>query len=96
VPVRHATAVRRLSPEERRTLLGPAVVGVLLGLLAAALGASVRSEYGSRMMPLYPGVHGPVAEALITFALVTLGVVLLFGIAPLLLLRLARSRRRGA
>jgi hypothetical protein len=61
----------------------------------SALGiAAVRSEYGSRMEPLYRGVRSPVWEALLTFALVTAGIVVVFGVAPCLLKRLM-SRHLG-
>jgi hypothetical protein len=84
-----------LSASDRQTLIGPAVVGAFFGALSALAVAGVHSEYGSHMQSLYPGVTSLVAEALLTFAIVTLGSVALFGVVPLLLKRVTSKQARG-
>jgi hypothetical protein len=84
-----------LTTSDRQTLIGPAVVGAFLGTLAALLSAGVGSEYGDNLSPLYPGVTSAITEALVTFTVVTVGVVVLFGVAPLLLKRLLSRHTRG-
>jgi hypothetical protein len=64
-------------------------------MLVALLSAGVRSEYGDNMSPLYPRVTSPLIEALVTFTMVTVGVVVLFGVVPLLLKRVLSRHTRG-
>jgi len=84
-----------LSSSDRQNLLGPAVVGAVLGALAAFGVAAVHSEYGAHMAPLYPGITGLTAEALVTFALVAIATVIIWGCVPVLISRLASRRSRG-
>jgi hypothetical protein len=84
-----------LSPLARQNLVAPAVVGALLGALAAFAVAAVHSEYGAHMAPLYPGITGLTAEALVTFALVAIATVIIWGCVPFLISTLASRRSRG-
>ena len=81
------SSVLSLTGTERRILVGPAVVGTVIGALVALALAGVRAEYGHNMEPLYFGINSGVAEALLTFAIVTGATVLLFGVVPLLINR---------
>jgi hypothetical protein len=83
-----------LSKAERQTLLGPAVVGAVFGLLAGFADFGVALEYGRNMRPMYFGVHWPLLEALITFSLVSSGIAFLFGVMPLVVARVIAKRAR--
>ena len=85
-----------LRTSDRQTLIGPAVIGALFGALSALGVVAVRSEYGNHMEPVYPGVTSLAAEAVLTFALVTAGILLTFGAVPLLIKRLMSRHARGS
>jgi hypothetical protein len=84
-----------LSTSDRQTLIGPAVVGVFFGALCGLADAGIHSEYGRNMKPLFPGVTSVVAEAFLSFVVVTLGTIAVFGVVPLLLKKVASRHARG-
>lgn len=73
-------------------MIGPAVIGAVLGLLCAFATSAIHSEYGTQLKPLY-GITNTKIEALLTFSIVTGGTILVFAL-PLTLKLLTRSRRR--
>ena len=75
-----------MTPLAKQTLLGPAVVGVLLGLFVAFCSFAFDSEYGSKVHPqLQPVWLYSVVQALLWFVLAAGGVIIIFGVAPLLI-----------
>jgi hypothetical protein len=80
-----------LSKPARETLLAPAVVGAIFGLITGLLDFGVALEY-PHMQPMYFGIHWPLLEALITFLLVFIGIVLVFGVIPLVVARAMAKR----
>ena len=81
-----------LSKPARQTLLAPAVVGAIFGLITGFADFGVSLEYGPNMRPMYFGIHWPLLEALITFLLVSTGIVLVFGVIPLVVARVMAKR----
>jgi hypothetical protein len=56
-------------------------------------GVVVRGEYGNNLEPLFPGIRNAAFEAVLAFAVVTSGVIVVFGFVPLLLKRLISRLR---
>ena len=83
-----------LTTTDCRILIGP-VVGAVFGALAALALPGLHSEYGQNLESLYFGISSWVAEALLTFAIVTGATVLVFGVVPLLIKRFASRRQCG-
>lgn len=90
----------RLSKNEKQTLLGPLVIGVLCGAFAALASLAFDSEYGPH---LYAGspyslTTISITNGVLAFVSVVGGIVLLFGVLPIVLprivTRIARSRGR--
>ena len=84
-----------LSADERQSLVGPAVVGCLFGLLAALATVAFHSEYGYP-----PGTAAGWTNLLIAgglaFASIAGGCFLVFGVAPVALSRIPlRKKSRG-
>jgi hypothetical protein len=84
-----------LTTSDRQSLIGPAVIGAVFGVLFAAAIAAVHSEYGVHMEPLFPGVRSLVGEIFLTFASVAAAIFLIFGATPILLRKLMSRHPRG-
>ena len=86
-------SLQKLTAEEKQSLLGPTVVGCLLGAFAAYAVFAFASEYQLQASTA-PTFWATAAEASLAFVLCVAGTVGLLGFAPLAIGRL-RSRRSG-
>ena len=86
-----------LTKHEKQNLLGPTVVGIVFGVLAALASLAFDSEYGPHIYAKlqYSLTAISIAHAFVAFSVVTGGVVLLFGVLPIALPRIL-SRLRGS
>jgi hypothetical protein len=82
----------RLSPSEKQTLLGPLVVGCLLGAFVAYAVTAFASEY--RLQGIDPSPWQVAAEAAVGFLVSVGGTVGVLGLLPIAIGRL-RSKREG-
>jgi hypothetical protein len=87
-----------LTKPERQNLLGPTIVGILFGLLAAFASVAFDSEYGPYIYAKakYSLTTISIVHALVAFSAVAGGVILLFGVLPIAVPRiLSRLRSFG-
>jgi hypothetical protein len=82
-----------LSQNERETLIGPAVVGVVVGILFAVCTVAFNSEY----VPAASSGWSTISDAMLSFFAGLLLTVVPFGLAPVLIARVrsgAASKHR--
>ena len=80
----------KITPSERETLLGPAVVGMILGVSVAICTVAFDSEYGEATL-LWQRVLNAFLSLLGGFLLAFVP----FGLAPMLIARLTQGNRNG-
>ena len=73
----------------KQNLVGPAIVGCVIGVLAALAGLGFDSEYGPHIYASSTwSLHTlMVLHALVTFFCVACGVIFVFGLGPILFAR---------
>lgn len=82
----------KLSQSERQTLVGPASVGILVGLFGAAGAVAFNSEYGGAALSGWAAT----GEAMFSFLAGFLLAFVPFGLAPVLIARFnARTQNRS-
>lgn len=89
--LQHRDTYMRFSPSEHETLIGPAVVGVIVGTVLAACSVAFDSEYGGRT----PHYLSPISSAMLAFFAGFFLAFVPFGVAPLLIGRLRSSSSNG-
>lgn len=81
-----------LSPDERRSLVGPAVVGAILGLLLVLGTLAFASDYreASVWVASWPRWADLTLQCITSFGLAVLGCVIPLGVLPLVVRRWGR------
>jgi glycerol uptake facilitator-like aquaporin len=69
------------------------VVGAIFGAAVSLFVVAVASDYTEHIEPLFPGVRSPVGEAVLAFAATAVAIFVIFGVAPVLLKKLASPRK---
>jgi hypothetical protein len=69
------------------------VVGTISGRVVALFSVAVASDYTEHMEPPFPGIRSTDGGAVQAFAVTTVAILVVFGVAPALLKKLASGRK---